>query len=124
MQREYREVHGTGRTTMIVRCTVLYSRRKVRPIRRHTKMLENNVAPARQCIPLRQRLVTAPGRTRTCDRRIRNPMLYPTELPALIRISVCGAECYITRPVAATDQEPARAVRRSVEGRCPRGEPI
>jgi hypothetical protein len=24
----------------------------------------------------------APGRTRTCDRRIRNPMLYPTELQA------------------------------------------
>ena len=24
----------------------------------------------------------APGRTRTCDRRIRNPVLYPTELPA------------------------------------------
>ena len=25
---------------------------------------------------------TAPGRTRTCDRRIRNPVLYPPELPA------------------------------------------
>ena len=25
----------------------------------------------------------APGRTRTCDRRIRNPVLYPPELPAL-----------------------------------------
>ena len=27
-------------------------------------------------------LRTAPGRTRTCDFRIRNPVLYPTELPA------------------------------------------
>ena len=28
---------------------------------------------------------SAPGRTRTCDPRIRNPMLYPTELLALKR---------------------------------------
>ncbi len=27
--------------------------------------------------------VSTPGRTRTCDRRIRNPLLYPTELRAL-----------------------------------------
>jgi hypothetical protein len=31
--------------------------------------------------------VTTPGRTRTCDLRIRNPLLYPTELRALL------AEC-------------------------------
>ncbi len=27
--------------------------------------------------------LNTPGRTRTCDRRIRNPVLYPTELLAL-----------------------------------------
>ena len=32
---------------------------------------------------------TTPGRTRTCDLRIRNPLLYPSELRAQNRLSVC-----------------------------------
>jgi hypothetical protein len=30
-----------------------------------------------------QRLPSAPGRIRTCDLRIRSPLLYPAELPGL-----------------------------------------
>ena len=48
---------------------------------------------ARQACLARRSLVGAPGRTRTCDLRIRSPALYPTELraqQAIDSISVFG----------------------------------
>ncbi len=42
-------------------------------------------------------VLTTPGRTRTCDLRIRNPLLYPTELRALLLthyyITTCKPFC-------------------------------
>ena len=55
-----------------------------------TKTLTNqlrillNRAPERSC---------APGVTRTPDRRIRNPLLYPAELRAQLRSEVAASEC-------------------------------
>ena len=38
----------------------------------------------------------APGRIRTCDLRIRNPLLYPAELRALQSLNVCSIATYCT----------------------------
>lgn len=43
---------------------------------KNEKTLENVVFPRVFCY--------TPGRIRTCDLRIRNPMLYPTELQGLV----------------------------------------
>ena len=45
---------------------------------------------------LRQSWSSAPGRIRTCDRRIRNPMLYPTELRVLRLKNITGWRWRIT----------------------------
>ena len=53
----------------------------------------------------------APGRTRTCDRRIRNPMLYPTELQAQASPAVAHRDGY-DRPGRAACQGSRRRRRR------------
>ncbi len=55
-------------------------------------------------------MIGAPGRTRTCNRRIRSPVLYPVELRARDAVStvtastVYGAGREIIRASAASDE--------------------
>ena len=51
----------------------------------------SETTPSCQAWPTRLRRVGAPGRARTCDPRLRRPMLYPTELRA--RRSIVAEHC-------------------------------
>ena len=61
-----------------------------------------------RCVALECAIINTPGRIRTCDLRIRSPLLYPTELRALDRtiIRSVGEKCSslateVIRPLAA-----------------------
>ena len=61
-------------------------------------------------------LINAPGRTRTCDRRIRNPLLYPTELRVREALSITST-MRLAKPesldtAAATHYRSAHATQR------------
>src|ERR1035438_7917949 len=76
------------------------------------------------CLAVVERLVRCPqesgrrGRNRTCNRRIRNPMLYPFELRALERMPGTTFQSYhsgsIHRPLCDVSLGPNMQVERSL----------
>ena len=60
---------------------------------------------------------TAPGRTRTCDRGIRNPVLYPTELPAPTNTTALTTTVYASSDFPSSRAGQAEGTRQKAEGR-------